>query len=102
MTSHRAPSLITLGVQFALLSFVVVSSIGCYLRPNWGPPGTIGAQRARANLHDPFPSNELGPPIQGGRPLGFEQPRSEATQIQGSPYANQSIRGGYSAPYQGF
>ena len=55
---------------------------GCYLRPNFGPPGTIGMQRSRAVLHDPFPSNELGPPILGGRPLGFDLPQPETQNLQ--------------------
>ena len=55
---------------------------GCYLRPNFGPPGTIGMQRSRAVLHDPYPSNELGPPIVGGRPRGFDNPQAQAENLQ--------------------
>ena len=88
-----------------LLSGLIVFSVllaGCLLKPNWGPQGTIGEQRARAYLHDPFPSNELGPPITGGRPLGFEQPRAEATHIQDSPFARRSNRGGLYQPQYGY
>jgi hypothetical protein len=79
-----------------------LASSGCNLRPNWGPQGTIGAQREQAVLHDPFPSNELGPPIMGGRPLGFEQPRSESTSLQASPYARRRARGDQYSPTNGF
>jgi len=90
-------------LQFFTASLVVCLLFsGCHLRPDWGPPGTIGAQRARANTHDPFPDNDLGPPIMGGRPLGFDRPRSEATHLQDSPYARRSMNGGYATPYQGF
>lgn len=85
-----------------LVCVAVVGLSGCQSGPQWGPQGTIGEQRARAVLHDPFPSNELGPPIQGGRPVGFEQPRSESTTLQTSPYARQSARGGRVAPNYGF
>ena len=52
------------------------------MRPNLGPPGTIGMQRSRAVLHDPYPSDDLGPPVVGGRPKGFDRPQSEATNLQ--------------------
>ncbi len=72
---------------------------GCYLRPNWGAPGTIGAQRSRAVLFDPYPNNDVGPPIVSGRPLGFERPLPEPEQNQ---YYRQSSRGGMVQPYYGF
>lgn len=72
---------------------------GCYLRPNLGPPGTIGAQRSRAVFFDPYPNNDLGPPVVSGRPLGFERPLSEPEQNQ---YYPQSSKGGKVQPYFGF
>lgn len=67
---------------------LVCTLAGCHLRPDLGPPGTIYEQRAKAVLGDPFPNNELGPPIMGGRPRGFEQPLSQPTNIQASPYSD--------------
>jgi hypothetical protein len=61
------------------------------MRPNFGSPGTIGMQRSRAVLFDPFPKNDLGPPVVGGRPREFDTPLSEATDLQGSPFARQSL-----------
>jgi len=61
------------------------------LRPNFGSPGTIGMQRSRAVLFDPFPKSELGPPVVGGRPREFDTPLAEATDLQGSPFARQSL-----------
>jgi hypothetical protein len=60
----------------------VLLDCGCHLRPNFGPPGTIGMQRSRAWLHDPYPSDELGPVIVGGRPLGFDRPQAETRNLQ--------------------
>ena len=64
------------------MAICLVALSGCYLRPNFGPPGTIGMQRSRAVLHDPYPSDELGPPVVGGRPRGFERAQAEPTNLQ--------------------
>lgn len=87
---------------FVIAISVFLFATGCGMRPNWGPPGTIADQRNRAVLYDPYPSNDLGPPIQGGRPLGFELPRSEATHLQDSPFARRTLRGAPAAPPTGF
>ena len=79
--------------RFTFLAALLILTSGCYLRPNFGPPGTIGMQRSRAVLHDPFPSNELGPPILGGRPLGFDLPQSQSENLQevrSSLFSNQA------------
>ena len=61
---------------------------GCNIRPDWGPPGTVYDQRNRAVIHDPFPGGEnLGPTIEGARPLDFERPLSEPTGAQTNPFA---------------
>ncbi len=78
------------------LSFVFLS--GCYLTPNLGPPGTIGMQRSRAVMNDPFPNNDIAPPIVGGRPLGFDRPLAEPVQNQ----VNARNGGAAVASYQGF
>ena len=76
-------------VATALLLFLLIASGGCNRLKNgpyFGPQGTIGMQRNNNVLHDPFPSNDLGPPITGGRPLGFEQPWAESRNIQSNHY----------------
>jgi hypothetical protein len=87
----RSPVALLLPLSFAFLS-------GCYLTPNLGPPGTIGMQRSRAVLNDPFPNNDIAPPIVGGRPLGFDRPLAEPVQNQ----VNARNGGASVAPYQGF
>ena len=69
----------------ACLSLVLLS--GCYLPILNGPPGTIGAQRTRAVLNDPFPSETLGPSLGSVRPREFDLPLSEATGYQSHPSA---------------
>ena len=71
-------------------------------RLDLGPPGTIGMQRERAVIHDPFPSNDLGPPIVGGRPAGFDLPLAPTKNLQVNPHAINNKRGGYVQPYGGF
>lgn len=69
---------------------------------NLGPPGTIGMQRERAVIHDPYPSTDLGPPIVGGRPAGFDLPLPPTKSLQVNPHAQQNTRGSYAQPYAGF
>lgn len=86
------------GFAAAWAGLGAILSSGCYLTPNFGSPGTIGMQRARAVLHDPFPNNDIAPPIVSGRPLGFDRPLSEPAQAQISA----GNRGARVTPWQGF
>jgi hypothetical protein len=45
--------------------------------PRFCNPGTAPYQRAVATIHDPYPLNDVGPPVLGGRPPDFKQPLSE-------------------------
>jgi hypothetical protein len=61
----------------------LLAGLGCSIRPQFrDEQGTILYQRSRAVLHDPFPDNSIGPPVLGGRALGFEQPLSEPRRLQ--------------------
>jgi hypothetical protein len=95
-TTTRFRRSVQLGLTVAVFCWF---QTGCYLKPNWGSPGTIGDQRSRAVLFDPYPNNDLGPPVISGRPLGFERPMPEAEQNQ---YYPQSNRGAPVQPYTGF
>jgi hypothetical protein len=49
-----------------------------YIRfPNLANPGPAAVQRAEAIYHDPYPLNDIGPEVVGGRPPGFQQPLVE-------------------------
>jgi hypothetical protein len=70
-------------IVVAISLFVLLAIAGCNLRPHFSEaPGTINYQRGRAVLHDPFPDNSIGPPVDGGRPSGFERPLAEPVKIQ--------------------
>ena len=59
-------------------------------RLDLGPPGTIGMQREKAVIHDPYPSTDLGPPIVGGRPSGYDLPLDPTKSLQVNPFARRS------------
>ncbi len=46
-------------------------------RKTWAHPGTIQQQRTRAIVHDPYPDQDAGTEIDGGRPRDFAQPLAE-------------------------
>jgi len=49
-----------------------------YIRfPRLFSPGPASYQRAEAVRHDPYPLNDVGPEIVGGRPLAYQQPVNE-------------------------
>lgn len=79
-------------LRLASIAIVCMVFTGCHMTPNFGPQGTIGMQRNYAVLHDPYSRNDLGPPVVGGRPWGFEQPWAEARSNQDSPYARRGSR----------
>lgn len=60
---------------------LLVASTGCAGRPRgWGMPwgqGSTNRQTARAAVHDPFPQNDIGPEVVGGRPREFASPQAE-------------------------
>ena len=80
-------------VNCAFAAIMIAAMTGCYLPILNGPPGTIGMQRSRAVLFDPFPSDTLGPPIVGGRPRGFDLPLADVTNAQSNPNARPSSAG---------
>ena len=69
----------------AVLLVLLVLSSGCANRPRWGLPtgeGTVDRQNARAAVHDPYPLNDIGPEVVGGRPRGYMNPLPEAKRNQ--------------------
>ncbi len=63
---------------------LLVSSAGCASRPGWGfrwgqgtSQGDMNRQNARAAVHDPFPLNDIGPEVVGGRPREYYHPMPE-------------------------
>jgi hypothetical protein len=44
---------------------------------NYGQPGDVRYQRSVATAHDPYPLDDVGPEVVGGRPPGYEKPLPE-------------------------
>ncbi len=84
--------------QYCLLLFACVLALGCETlgRPNWCNPGSASQQLNQAKQFDPFPDPNIGPPILGGRPEGFMEPRPEP-----DPVKHQFVPGAAGMPYVG-
>ncbi len=50
-------------------------------RRGLGAPGPSQYQRDRATYNDPYPDNDIGPPVVGGRPRDFEQQQPEPARL---------------------
>lgn len=65
---------------------IVLASAGCASRPGWGlrgmGQGTTERQKSRAAVHDPYPLNDIGPEVVGGRPREFYNPQAEPVRNQ--------------------
>jgi hypothetical protein len=78
-----------------LIVLMMVSVVtGCtaevhrYVRfPDFMSPGWAQQQRAEAIEHDPYPLNDVGPEVVGGRPLAYLQsvPEVERARMNTSP-----------------
>jgi hypothetical protein len=73
----------------ALAMLMTLSVAGCtpeihrYMRfPDLWSPGPAPYQRAEAIRHDPYPLNDVGPEIAGGRPREYQQPVNEVERAQ--------------------
>ncbi len=67
----------------AILALVVGLS-GCrgMIPRSFRESGPAEYQRRRAQQFDPYPENEPGPAIVGGRPQGYDKPPAEATRAR--------------------
>ena len=76
-----------------ILYVVVLSAVlpvcgGCLAMPNLAHPGTEEYQQTRAQIFEPYPDVDVGPPVAGGRPREYQDPRPEtirALQRPGEP-----------------
>src|SRR5947209_10951684 len=68
----RVAGLFLLGLCLGAAGSGCSSNLG---RPNWADPGPVAYQQHQALRYDPFPQDDLGPPIVGGRPREYDRPR---------------------------
>jgi len=68
---------------FAAYLGVLLVTSGCVVRTrDIFHPGDAPTQVARAQVNDPYPLPDVGPPMVGVRPPGFEAPRAEILRVQ--------------------
>ena len=74
-------------LRIILPAILLAGVAGCQgvAGPTWGSPGTAALQQNRAERFDPYPENEAGPAIEGGRPHGFQTPPAEVRRSRWSP-----------------
>jgi hypothetical protein len=72
------------GKWYTVIAMSVLGVAGCtaeanrYIRfPDFAHPGPAAVQRAQAIQHDPYPLDDVGPEIVGGRPLAYQRPVNE-------------------------
>jgi hypothetical protein len=66
----------------ALLSGVC----GCLAAPTVFHPGTEAYQQARARKFEPYPENDMGPPVVGARPREYQDQEAEVTRVLRDPH----------------
>jgi hypothetical protein len=79
-----------------ILATTILAVSGCNSSVRWPDlwhPGPAGYQRYNALYHDPYPVDDMGPEIVGGRPRSYQRPVPEAERAQ--PLAPPPIRPGY-------
>ena len=66
-------------VKIILLATTTMIVAGCanITPPNWYCPGTARQQQLKAERYDPYPENDTGTPVVGGRPRGYMNPPAE-------------------------
>jgi len=67
-----------------LLGFVLSAASGCgwMSPPNWRHPGPAPYQQQRAVEFDPYPQDDTGPNVVGGRPLQYQKPKAETVRTR--------------------
>jgi len=60
--------IVPLGIALALMG----GGCASVSMPNWNCPGTAAEQRCRAEVYDPYPEAQVGPPVVGARPLEYQ------------------------------
>jgi hypothetical protein len=74
LNDHFKKLIVALGVTTAGCS----AEASRYIHfPDFSHPGPAAYQRAQAIQHDPYPLNDVGPEIVGGRPLAYQQSLTE-------------------------
>src|SRR3972149_4902031 len=71
-------------LPIGVAAFVSFALTGCATvrMPELSPPGTAGYQRANALQFDPYPLDDVAPPVAGARPKEYDRPIPEVKRGQ--------------------
>lgn len=66
-------------LRLAFLTISLCALAGCRgtLMPQLANPGSAGYQRYNALQYDPYPLDDVAPPVAGGRPKEYDRPIPE-------------------------
>lgn len=65
-------------LRILVAASLFIGLAGCRsMWPKLFSPGTIESQRSSAAIHDPYPDNQAGPKVVGGRPQFYEKQQAE-------------------------
>lgn len=69
---------LTLRPTLALALLTLAAGCNPYTRlPRLGSPGNTASQQLESIYHDPYPLDDAGPEVVGGRPLAYARPAPE-------------------------
>jgi len=69
-------------VVAAMVLGVCLSGCNGLQRPSWLRPGPAPYQQRMAERFDPYPDNQMGPMVDGGRPREYEKPSPEPSRAR--------------------
>jgi len=69
-------------VLVCLATLPLAACSSALVKPQLAHPGPAKFQRDNALQFDPYPPNDMGPEIDGGRPRGFLTPPNEITRAR--------------------
>ncbi len=78
----------------AATSLVVLAGCQNGFWSPFGPPGPKEVQQRRAVIHDPYPQNDIAPPLPDGRPRDYLYPPAESVRTRAVPDAMPWLRSG--------
>jgi hypothetical protein len=72
-------------ILLAMVAAAPLSGCGWVPPPRLHSPGPAFFQRQQAAQFDPYPEEDVGPQVVGGRPQGFEEPPPEPLRARRVP-----------------
>lgn len=76
------PLLLLRGTLLLVGMLLLVGCSATVRKPKLFHPGPAGYQRYNATQFDPYPPNDMGPAIVGGRPVDYMQPPPEVVRAR--------------------